>query len=253
MGGIFLKEHIYTIPVTDGFNKGGECPFCDMLKTLEKDSVDYILGPAYMTDTIRLETDKTGFCEKHIKQMYDKQNRLGTALMLSTHLDKINSFLDSEIASYSFVKQKKTFFGKNKETNSNIPSYLNNITNSCYICNRIDTYFERYIETFFYMWSKTPEIKDIVINSKGFCLKHFSMLIEKGETYLSENEYKNFLKIIFTVQQENLKRLKEELEWFINKFDYKYKDEPWKTSEDALIRSITKINSAYVEEKNNDG
>ena len=247
-----MKEHIYTIPVTDGFNKGGECPFCNMLITLEKDSVDYILGPAYMTDTIRLETDKTGFCEKHIKQMYKRQNRLGTALMLHTHLQKINSALDKEIADFSFDKPKKSLFGKNKETNNKISSYLNNITNSCYVCNRINDSFERYTDTFFYMWKEKPEIKDIVISSNGFCLKHFSMLIEKGETKLSKDEYENFLKTIFPVQQKNLKRLEEELEWFINKFDYKYKDAPWKTSKDALIRAVLKINSADTEDSEND-
>jgi len=184
--------------------------------------------------------------------MYEKQNRLGVALMLHTHLRKINSEIDNAISSFSFEKSKKRLFGKNKETNNKVSSYLNNITNSCFVCNRIDGTFERYTDTFFYMWQSKPEVKEMVKNSRGFCLKHFSMLIEKGYKKLSDDEYKLFSETVFSVERENLKRLEEEIEWFINKFDYRYKDEPWKTSKDALIRAVKKINSIQPDCREND-
>ena len=81
-----MKEQIYTIPVNEGFEQGGECPFCNMYNTLEKDALDYMLGASYMEDDIRMETNKTGFCSKHYEMMYGEQNRLGVALMLHTHL-----------------------------------------------------------------------------------------------------------------------------------------------------------------------
>lgn len=247
-----MKEHIYTIPVIDAFNEKGECPFCNMYKSLEDESVEYILGPAYMTDTIRLETDKIGFCKKHISQMYAQQNRLGVALMLHTHLKKINDDLKKEFADFLPKNSKKGFFKKNSETKNNISSYLNNITNSCYVCNRIDSTFERYIDTFFYMWKKKTEIKDYVKNSNGFCLEHFSLLLEVGQRELSVDEFSEFCDIVIPLQQANLERLEGEVEWFINKFDYKYKDEPWKTSKDALPRAITKINSVKITEEKDD-
>ena len=37
-----------------------------------------------------------------------------------------------------------------------------------------------------------------------------------------------------------MKRVTDDLEWFIDKFDYRHKDEPWKNSKDALPRAITK-------------
>ena len=247
-----MKEHIYTIPVTDAFNEGGECPFCNMYKTLENESIDYILGPAYMTDTIRMETDKTGFCKKHITKMYHKQNRLGIALMLNTHLHKFNEELQKLSKDFSSKKNKKGFFKKNSENSNNISPYINNITSSCYVCNRINATFDRYTDTFFYMWKNKTEIKDSVKNSNGFCLEHFSMLLEKGEKLLSQNDYEQLCDIIIPMQIQNFKRLEDELEWFINKFDYRYKDQPWKTSKDALIRGITKINSVFTEEDEND-
>ena len=82
-----MKETIYTIPVNDAFDDESECPFCSMYKKLEKDCIDYTLGPSYMEDDIRAETDKIGFCQKHYSMLYNKQNRLGLALISSSIYD----------------------------------------------------------------------------------------------------------------------------------------------------------------------
>lgn len=82
---LLMKEQLYTIPVNDAFEKDCECPLCFMYNNLEEDAVSFTLGPSYMEDDIRLETDKAGFCMHHIKQLYKHQNRLGVALILHTH------------------------------------------------------------------------------------------------------------------------------------------------------------------------
>ncbi|MBR1442469.1 MAG: hypothetical protein IJ583_02925 [Firmicutes bacterium] len=246
-----MKEQIYSIPVTDGFREGGECPFCNMYKKLESDAVDYMLGPSYMEDDIRMDTNKTGFCKDHYKKMYDKQNRLGLALMLHTHIGEINGQLE-KMMKEPIKAEKKGFFSKNTEKNK-ISSYLDNITDSCYICNRIDVTFERYFDTFFYLWKNKKEIREFVKESKGFCLEHFSKLADLGAKKLKGSEYEEFMNIIIPIEKENLKRLEGELEHFINKFDYKYKDEPWGTAQDSLIRGITKAASVFVEEEKKNG
>ncbi len=244
-----MKEQIYTIPVIDGFKEKGECPFCNMYQKLDDEAVEYMLGASYMTDEIRMETNKIGFCKEHLKKMYLKQNRLGVALMLHTHLQKINADLAG--MSENFIPNKKSIFKKNPELNS-ISSYLNNITDSCYICNRIENTFSRYIDTFFYMWKNKPEIKDFVRESSGFCIEHYSLLLSAGENKLNGKDYKEFCDMIIPIQNKNMKRLEDEIQWFINKFDYKYQNEPWKTSKDALPRALTKISSIYTEEEGND-
>jgi len=244
-----MKEQIYTIPVIDAFKEKGECPFCNMHKKLDDEAVDYMLGPSYMEDDIRIETDKIGFCKLHYQKMYNKQNRLGLALMVHTHMQKISKDFE-KLSSTLTANEKKSIFSKPKEEKSKLNSYLNNISNSCYICNKIDNTFKRYIDTFFYMWKNMPEIKDFVKSSNGFCLEHFNLITDIGKTKLKAEEYKEFISIVLPMQTENLKRLEEEIEWFINKFDYRYKDEPWKNSQDALPRAITKISSIFVEDEN---
>lgn len=82
-------EKIYSIPVTEAFEKDCECPVCAMYNRLEQDAVDYAMGPSYMEADIREVTDRMGFCRKHIRMVAAKGNTLGMALVLKTHFDKL--------------------------------------------------------------------------------------------------------------------------------------------------------------------
>lgn len=242
-----MKEQIYTIPVNEGFEEGGECPFCNMYKRLEKDAIDYMLGASYMEDDIRMETNKQGFCGNHYNMMYKEQNRLGIALMLHTHIQKVNSDLE-KLCSNLKSAEKKSLFSKTSKGENKVTPYLNNISESCYICNRINTNFDRYLDTFFYMWKKDDEIKEKVKSSKGFCLSHFATLIDMAQKKLNGSDYDKFIDIIVPVQLENMKRLEKEVDHFTNKFDHNYKDVPWGTAKDSLPRAILKVASQTVED-----
>lgn len=240
-----MKEHIYTIPILDGFNEKTECPFCSMKKVIEDKALDFILTSAYMEDDIRMETDKTGFCGNHYEKMYEYQNRLGLALMCHTHISKFNKNLKKEINKANIdIKQKKSLFSKPKETKLNdLIKYLKDVQTSCYLCEKVENTFIRYIETFFYLYKENKEIKEKLLESQGFCLQHFTTLLEQGEKFLNEALYYDFINVIIPLQEKNLLRLEDEIEWFTDKFDYRYKDEPWKNSKDALPRLILKLGS----------
>ena len=238
-----MKEHIYTIPVIDGFNAGGECPFCNMYHKLDIDSTEYMLGASYMEDDIRMETDKKGFCTEHYKKMFAMQNRLGLSLMVHTHLKKINSELENAYKNISY-QTKRGIFSKASDAQSNKMSPLiDGFTQTCYICERIDDSFKHYIETFFHLWKNNPEIVDMIKNGNGFCLEHFSVLVSTAEKKLNTNDFKSFCEIVIAKQLEVLKTLEADVDWFIQKFDYRFSDEPWRNSKDALPRSIQKISS----------
>lgn len=240
-----MNEQIYTIPVNDGFEEGGECPFCNMYNKLEKEALDYMLGSSYMEDNIRMETNKIGFCQKHYSMMYKKQNRLGLALMLQSHIQKISADIEN-LSNNLKSNKKKGLFSKTVE--NKVTPYINNIAESCYICNKITASMDRYFDTFFYMWKKDNEIKEKVKNSKGFCIEHFATLIDMADKKLKGNEYNLFINTIIPLEIENIKRLEKEVDHFTNKFDHNYKDAPWGTAKDALPRAIQKIASQKVEE-----
>ena len=77
----------------------------------------------------------------------------------------------------------------------------------------------------------------------------YSLLLENAENELSGKTKEEFIEATVKMFNDNMIRINEELAWFINKFDYKYKDEPWKNSKDSVPRAITKLNSIIIEEE----
>lgn len=243
-----MKEQIYTIPVNDGFEADGECPFCAMRGKLERDVLDYVLGPSYMEQDVRDVTNEKGFCTEHYKMMYDAQNRLGLALMVSTHMAAIENKMTELVKGARQGGRKKSFFAKKTEENE-LSEEVKRLNSSCFVCERINASMDRYFDTFFYLWKKEPEFREKVKNSKGFCITDFERLVSMAAKKLSGDAYDGFLEEIEKIQSENFERVRQELLWFINKFDCKFKDEPWGTSRDSLHRAIIKVASCDTEKK----
>lgn len=238
-----MKEKIYTIPVNEAFDEDTECPFCSLYKKTENDALNYVLGPSYMEEDIREETNKVGFCKHHIAKMFSAQNRLGVALMTDTHLKQINKDLVEILENEQ--NTKKAIFKKLPP--SPLKDYTEVLSDSCFVCNRINKIMKSYTETFFYLWKRESEFRDKVKSGRGFCINHFSNLVSNARERMNANDFTEFLNILVPIQKENLKRIENELDWFIQKFDYLNHDKPWGTSKDALERAILKINSTYTE------
>lgn len=237
-----MKEQLYTIPVNDAFAVDCECPVCSMYDSLEKDAIEFTMGPSYMEDDIRMETNKIGFCTHHVKQLYKHQNRLGLALILHTHMQRTNRDLEDLLSSDKPVK--KGLFAKKTENASPVTEYIENLNHSCYICNRIDRIFARYLANpIYHCYEHDEEFRRKFAASKGFCTKHFGMLYEGAPSSLSGKRLPEFIKTLNEVYLTNMKRVTDDLEWFTDKFDYRNEDKPWKNSKDALPRSMNKTNS----------
>lgn len=250
-----MKDTIYTIPLTDAFKAEDECPFCFIHRKLEQDAIYFTLGASYMEDDIRAVTDEMGFCSHHFKKLYDYGNKLGLALILHTHYKKLYGLLDknlaqTELPSPSFRQrlQKSKHLEESKGTLP-ITKMLNTYKETCYICDRVDKDMERYMRTFFYLFSSNKDFKALFLNSKGFCLEHFSLLIDGASLYLKKEEKDEFFIQSKKMLLDNIKRIEEDLSWFIDKYDYKNNDAPWKNSKDAIPRSIQKLVGIYPQDE----
>ena len=239
-----MAEKLYTIPVNDAFDLHSECPVCSMVSKLERDAVEYTLGPSYMEDDTRMETDKKGFCTPHMRMLLAEKNRLGLSLILKTHIDRQVKAM--EILKKGTVKPK-SFLKKNDE--SEIGQYLRETDETCFICDRMDLTFPHYLDTTVRLFEKDPEFRKKFEECNGFCGRHAGMLIEKGRERLSGKALTEFVEVTVKLYQENLKRLSEDLDWFQNKFDYRYKDAPWKNSRDAIERAAVKTNGILPKEE----
>jgi hypothetical protein len=234
-----LKEKLYTIPVNEAFETDCECPICIMKKKLETDAIEYTMGPSYMEDDIREATSRLGFCEKHLQLMYQNQNRLGLALILKTHMDKVVNDIEKQ----SDAKVLANSLFRKKAESSEVVKYLDNLEADCFVCNKINSTLDRYIATIFHLYHTDEEFRKKFNSSKGFCASHYKILHREAPSHLKGDELNQFVKELNGLFIDNMNRVRDDLEWFINKFDYRYANEPWKNAKDALPRTMQKTNS----------
>jgi len=214
-----------------------------MFKKLEDDAVDYTMGPSYMEDDTRAMTDEAGFCEKHIRMVYDKNNRLGMAWVMKTHYDKVIKDMKKNMPAGTAKELKKGM--------SALPAlkYLDRLNCNCFVCNRINNFFDRYVDTIFYLYKSEPEFKEKYNSCKGFCNEHYAMLLKRSVEFLKGAELESFIEVTNRLYIENMERVRDDLAWFINKFDYRYNDEPWYNAKDSVIRSMIKSNGVILSDK----
>ena len=147
-----------------------------------------------------------------------------------------------------FTPSKSSLMGKlkkNQERVNPIGIWAAEKEKSCYICKRFEDTYERYMDTFFYMYKRDEEFKKKVLDGKGFCLAHFGDLCEYAETRLNDKEKKDFYPAMFELMERNMERLSEDVTWLVDKFDYRNKDADWKNSKDAIQRGMQKLKGGY--------
>lgn len=255
-GGIILKERIYTIPVSEAFKEDSECPMCILEKRIEDDAVKYTLGPSMMEPDRRIETNKKGFCNRHFTKLYNTQeNRLPLGLIIDTHLMEQNEILRNmydkalpglkKAAESGALENLVKGIKKNKDQLAgfvqSMIDKLEELEKSCTICEKINFNMGKFTDVILYLFFKEPDFKERFVSKKGFCLPHLKMLLEGSLKYLNTKQRSEFVMTLMSMELIHLDRIKEEVNWFTKKFDYKNQDAPWKNSRDAIPRSIEKI------------
>lgn len=238
-----MKEKLYTIPLNDAVNAADECPLCYARRALERDAIDFAIGPgaSYMESDIREATDKVGFCSHHFQMMFDYGNSLGNALILSSHIQKVRRDLKKQMDSYR--PGKSGMFSKSEE--SNVEAYLDDLGGHCYVCDYYAETYKRYLDTFFYLYEKDEAFAEKIRSGKGFCLPHTKELLSLAPEHFKGDKLKSFTDMLFELQEKNLERIGEDIEWFVEKFKYENKDADWKNSKDAIPRTIQKLVGGY--------
>lgn len=220
----------FTIPVHEAFDacaadKTLGCPLCRLYQKLEEDELDLILGASMMEPDIRIKTNEEGFCRTHYDMMFVRKNRLGMALTLESHLAELKRDLRDEGQGVRPIKR----IGKLKE--------------SCYVCHRINENFEHMTDTVVYLWQKEEEFPKSLAAQPYFCLPHYKKLLEYGQKRLGKRGQAEFAKVLSEIEGAYLDKLQNDVSWFCKKFDYRYEEEPWYDSKDAVERAYKFLRS----------
>jgi hypothetical protein len=239
-----MKQKIYEIPIWDAYNlENCECPICSIEKKSDNDFIEALFTEMVMDVRLNPQLVKDyDFCHEHFEKLYRYPDKCGLAVLTNRILysKRENLKLASSNKAESKKSSIKNFFVKDKPVSGKGQS------KQCLLCTRLESTMDNYLETLILLWSKDQTYRDLYKKSQGLCLKHFNTILELSEEKLKNESQRNeFNSTTIMLQEKSMARLQEELEWFISKFDYRFKEEPWKTSKDALIRTIQKLIGNY--------
>ncbi len=221
-----MKEHIYTIPVTEAFsNHPDKCPFCALFEKLERDELEIILGASMMEPDVRQETNRLGFCSTHFAKMFTMKNRLGLALMLESHLE-------------SLKKELKTGNIFSRDIANKSVERIEKLESSCYVCNRIEDKISKMFTTACYLFNEEKEFKQSFERVRYFCLPHYREYMLAAKRALDKDAYVELVRAANGKVTNYLDSLKDDVSLFCKKFDYRFDDLPWGESKDSVERSI---------------
>ena len=242
-----MKEKLYTIPLNDAVNAADECPLCFALKEIEDSQLEYVLGScaSYMESDTRDMTDKAGFCRRHFKDMYDYGNTLGNGWILKTHYLKVIDEMDDVFKKFTPSKTSLKDRISGKKPPNPLVGWLREKESSCFICKQVNEMYDRYVDTFFYLYKNDKAFKGKITEGKGFCLPHFADLCEAADEKMSDKELSEFYDLMKPLMINNMKRIQGDISWFVDKFSYENRDKDWKNSRDAVQRGMQKLKGGY--------
>lgn len=224
-------EQIYAIPVNAALDASIAdpscgCAICTLYKQVEQDKLAFIMGPAMMEPSTREDTNREGFCQKHLHMMLTRKNRLSLALMVETHLSALqDDLLDPKVPSLR---------GRRGDRAS---ERIERLMHSCYVCHRIDDTVERMIGTLLFLWQGDPTVREKVAKQPHFCLPHYRMILLLAKAKLSRADYNELYTCLSQLEMAHLAELHGDVGWFCKKFDYRYTDEPWYNAKDSIERA----------------
>lgn len=255
-----MRYHIDTIPVWDSLKLDGECLLCALHRKTELGEAERYLGASVMEPDTRIQVNDKGFCPHHHAMLFGMSNRLGHALMLESHLaetrqraGKTFAALEKAAKAYASASMLERL-KKGSAARADMERLADELTamaSSCIMCDSINENMERYLHTFFHLYQNDTEFRRRFCNSKGLCLPHMAELIRWAPQELPAKEVVDFVAKLTAMESANLDRMQEDIIWFIKKFDYRFLDEPWHNSQDAVERTVNKLRGWCVGQEPN--
>ena len=256
-----MRYHIDTVPVWDSLKIDGECFLCALRRRIELGEVERYLGASVMEPDVRIQVNERGFCCHHQTMLYGMTNRLGHALMLQTHLEesrkrvqKPYEAIRKAAKAYAEASLAEKLSGKAAAAKKEIIGQAEKLTEmagTCVLCDSINENMERYLHTFFHMYHSDGEFRRRFAESKGLCMADAALLMRFAPNELNGKETQAFIDTLADMQEKNLSRMQDDIDWFIRKFDYRFDGEPWKNSRDAVERTVNKLRGWCVGQEPN--
>lgn len=232
-----MKLSIEQVKIYEAFeNQSVECPLCIIESEYERQLIEVILGEMVMDSEFYTKIgNEFSFCRWHFEKLNKAYDKLGLALILDKIIDVELKKIDKDAPSLS----KNSFISTIFKPNSKIKR--DNKNEECFICNKIHAHIIDNIGILLNLWIQEKDFRDLYKNCKGFCKKHYLLMLSHCNNHVYDKEVNEFIEVTKEIQKKHLKELQEDIQWFIKKFDYLNADAPWGTSKGAVQRALKKI------------
>lgn len=217
------KLSIEHIRIYESFEKKEKCSLCRSIENFESQvlnaiSTDLVMDLEFFP---KFGIEYT-FCDYHMSKMESMRDKLGMAIMLKKLVTlEIRSMESGEYNS----KGTKLFMKKSNYK-------------KCFVCEKINLKaLKSDIAITLDLWSNIESFRENFRDQQCFCFKHNKLLINAAKEKFNKRDFEVFKEEITNVQIKYCKELEKDLEWFINKFDYRYVNEPWNNAKDSIYRA----------------
>lgn len=236
-----MQYHLETIPVWEAMELKGECPLCALERKTERDEVERTLGASVMEPDVRIRFNERGACRRHQQMLFAKQNCLGHALMMDSHvIEKLKLLQKLQKQAQDAAKTKGGLFAKPSSIQP-VVDQLQAMETHCVVCEAISEHMARYRYTFLHLWKTSADFRTAWQASNGVCLPHLTALLQEAQNGLSVSQQNTFAAEALEKLSERLTNDEKDLDWFTRKFDYRNQALPWGESKTATERSVNRL------------
>jgi hypothetical protein len=197
--------------VHDAYAAGGECPLCTLMDAAERTYLASFRGARLMEPSVRVRTNRTGFCPAHWTALYRGENKLGLSLLAHTHLkESLPALREAFNGALSVAGRGR---GRNGGAGplAALAQTLRARRSSCVICEMLEGDLGRYAFTIAYLWKEDPEFRPVFRASRGFCLDHFPAVLDAAREQLRPPELAEWVEAAVGLMVGSLERLEREV------------------------------------------
>lgn len=257
-----MKVHIDTIPVWDAIRGDDACFLCSMARRAERTWAERFLGGSVMEPDWRIRVNAQGFCRRHHRLLYGMGNRLGHALMLESHSDEavrtMRTLLDqagqaANAMNTGALGRLGRGAAKAGAAYQEAVAGLTRLAEGCILCAHIDADMESYTCSVLHLWKNDSDFRAAMGRCRGFCLPHLRDLLRFAPEMLSPGELPDFVAALTALEDRCFGGVREDVSWFIKKFDYRYREEPWKNAQNAVPRAVNALRGWALPDGPEDG
>ena len=191
--------------VHDAYGQPGECPLCLLCQAAEETYLRSFTHSRVMEPNVRVQTNETGFCPDHYRKLYGRENKLGLALVVHTHLARQAPALQ---AAFGAAAQGGK---RGKPGGEQAAAMIRKLQEACFLCDLLRADRDRYCFTILYLWNKDPEFLPVFRASRGFCLPHFADMCDASQSHLRPERRERWMAETTALMAAALRRLEKEV------------------------------------------